>query len=158
MAETEAHGNGERKVDEPYGTTPLLRFLGDYLKKVEKAGNKLVPCNDEKYSAFATAVNYRPPSLTRLSETEKLLANMRAAGMLSTADAEGSDPTDDGDDGNISAATPRRRFTRAEYDAGYGNSSDGWSGDDAHRSDDEAQIDNSADRAPPSLAGSAVSG
>ena len=71
MAETEAHGNGERTVDEPYGTTPLLRFLGDYLKKVEKAGNKLVPCNDEKYSAFATAVNYRPPSFTRLSETDQ---------------------------------------------------------------------------------------
>ena len=41
------------------------------------------------------------------SETEKLLANMRAAGMLSTADAEGSDRSDDSDDDNASAVAPR---------------------------------------------------
>ena len=83
--------------------------------------------------------------------TDTISANMCAAGMLSTADAEGSDPTDDSDDGNTSAAAPRRRLTRAGYDAGYGNSSDGWSGDGA--SDDEGQINDSADRARPVLAG-----
>ena len=84
------------------------------------------------------------------------MANMRAAGIASTAAAEGSDQSDDCDDGNTSAAAPRRRLTRAEYDAGYGNSSDGWSGDGA--SDDEGQINDSADRASSSLVGSAVSG
>ena len=57
----------------------------DYLKKVEAAGNVLVPCNDDKYSAFAGCVNYRPRS-----ELDELMANMRAAGIASRADAEES--------------------------------------------------------------------
>ena len=56
-----------------------------YLKKVEAAGNVLVPCNDDKYSAFAGCVNYRPRS-----ELDELMANMRAAGIASRADAEES--------------------------------------------------------------------
>ena len=47
MAETEAHADGERKGGEPYSMTPLLRFLGDYLKKMEAAGNALVRCDDD---------------------------------------------------------------------------------------------------------------
>ena len=94
----------------PHHYTPLLRFLGDYLKKVEAAGMVLVPCNADKYSVFAAVVNFRPPNFTQLSETaDTLLANMRTAGMLSTADAEGSDHSDDSDDDNTSAIAPRRR-------------------------------------------------
>ena len=47
---------------------------------------------------------------------------------------------------------PRRRLTRAEYDAGLGDSDDF---DVA--SDDEAYIHNPADHAPPSLVGSVAS-
>ena len=150
MAETEAHGNGERKTDEPYGTTPLLRFLGAYLKKVEAAGNVLVPCNDDKYSAFAACVNYRPPCLTL--ETDTILANMRAAGIASSADAEGDDRFGDSDNDDTLVDAPRQRLTRAEYDAGLGDSDD-FDG----ASDDEAYIHNPADHAPPSLVGSVAS-
>ena len=153
VAETKAHGKGERKEDEPYGTTPLLRFLGDYLKKVEAAGMVLVPCNADKYSAFAACVNFRPPSFT---ETDTLLANMRAAGIVSAADAEGSVRPESSDDDNTLVAAPRRRLTRAEYDAGHGNSSEFSGSDDA--SDDEAQITSPAGCALPSMVGSAVSG
>ena len=52
----------------------------------------------------------------------------------------------------IHADAPRRRLTRAEYDAGLGDSDDF---DDA--SDDEAYIHNPADHAPPSLVGSVAS-
>ena len=114
----------------------------------------LVPCITDKYSAFAAVVNFRPLSFTKPSETDTLLANMRAAGMLSTADAEGSDRSDDSDDGNTSAVAPRRRLTRAEYGAGYGDSDDL---DGADQSDDEAYIHNPADHAPPSLVGSVAS-
>ena len=79
---------------------------------------------------------------------------MRAAGIISAADAEGSVRSESSDDDNTSAVAPRRRLTRAEYDAGHGDSDD--FDDDA--SDDEAQSPNLADCAPPSLAGSAVSG
>ena len=101
----------------------------------------LVPCNNDKYSAFAACVNFRPPSFT---ETDTLLANMRAAGIVSAADAEGSVRSESSNDDNTSAAAPRRRLTRAEYDAGLGDSDDL---DDA--SDDEAQSSNLADCAPP---------
>ena len=97
------------------------------------------------YTAFAACVNFRPPSFT---ETDTLLANMRAAGIVSAADAEGSDGSEGSDDNNTLVAAPRRRLTRAEYDAGYGDSNDF---DDA--SDDEAQSSNLAECAPPSLAG-----
>ena len=78
---------------------------------------------------------------------------MRAAGIVSAADAEGSDRSEGSDDDNTLVAAPRRRLTRAEYDAGYGDSNDF---DDA--SDDEAQSSNLAECAPPSLAGSAALG
>ena len=78
---------------------------------------------------------------------------MRAAGIVSAADAEGSDRSEGSDDDTTLVAAPRRRLTRAEYDAGHGDSDDF---DDA--SDDEAQSPNLADHTPPSLAGSAVSG
>ena len=65
----------------------------------------------------------------------------------SSADAEG----DDDDDTLVDA--PRRRLTRAEYDAGLGDSDD-FDG----ASDDEAYIhSNPADHAPPSLVGSVAS-
>jgi hypothetical protein len=157
MAETEAHGNGERKADEPYGTTPLLRFLGAYLKKVEAAGNALVRCDDDKYSAFAACVNYRPPRFTL--EANTLFANMCAAGIVSAAGAEdddrfgeGDDRFGDSDDDDTLVDAPRRRLTRAEYDAGLGDSDD-FDG----ASDDEAYIHNPADHAPPSLVGSVAS-
>ena len=73
---------------------------------------------------------------------------MRAAGIISAADAEGSVRSESSDDDNTSAVAPRRRLTRAEYDAGHGDSDDF---DDA--SDDEAQSPNLADCAPPSLRG-----
>ena len=79
------------------------------LKKVEAACNVLVPCNDDKYSAFAAAVNYRPPSFT--SEAEDLLADMRAA--------------------HLAAMARRRRPTQAEYDMGYGSSDSGRERDSA---------------------------
>ena len=40
-------------------------------------------------------VNYRPPTFTP-SDTDTLLANMRAAGIASSADAEGDDRFGDG--------------------------------------------------------------
>ena len=84
---------------------------------------------------------------------------MRAAGIVSAADAEGSDRFgegsdrfEDSDDDDTLVDAPRRRLTRAEYDAGLGDSDD-FDG----ASDDEAYIHNPADHAPPSLVGSVAS-
>ena len=41
-AELEAVRRGEREANKLFGATPFVRFLGDYLKRVEKEGRPLV--------------------------------------------------------------------------------------------------------------------
>jgi len=48
-AELEAVRRGEREANKPFGATPFVRFLGDYLKRVEKEG-RLVTADSAIFS------------------------------------------------------------------------------------------------------------
>ena len=60
----------------------------------------LVPCDDDKYSAFAASrsVNYRPPPTFHPHNRHALSHDMRAAGIVSAAGAEDDDRFGEGSD------------------------------------------------------------
>ena len=77
LAEAGISGRGGHAVDRPFGSTPILRFLGAYLKRVEKAGWKLVACETDKYHAFANAI-----ARHGASELDVILGNLYDLGLL----------------------------------------------------------------------------
>ena len=82
-AELAAEQRGERTANEPFGWTPLVRFLGAYLKRVHVSGCLVaVGDADTMFTAFAGTITQYLPSPRELKLKQRAGEAMRCARLL----------------------------------------------------------------------------